>query len=107
MWQKHERLFWKTEGKRFMVFVTLSDCCMDCVSEFCLTSSVCSTAVKFVPGLLINDQKEQHFAVCSELKEQIRNLPNFISTINIGDESWVYGYGTERKQQSSQWKTPH
>jgi hypothetical protein len=24
----------------------------------------------------------------------------------VGDESWVYGYDTETKQQSSQWKSP-
>ncbi|GFY22806.1 hypothetical protein TNCV_2180671 [Trichonephila clavipes] len=26
--------------------------------------------------------------------------------IITGDESWVYGYDAETKQQSSQWKTP-
>jgi hypothetical protein len=29
---------------------------------------------------------------------------NFISAIITGDESWVYGYDPETKQQSAQWK---
>jgi len=28
-----------------------------------------------------------------------------MSTVITGDESWVYGYGSETKQMSSQWKT--
>jgi hypothetical protein len=31
---------------------------------------------------------------------------NFISNIIPGDETWVYGYDPETKQQSSQWKSP-
>jgi hypothetical protein len=62
---------------------------------------------KFLPRLLSNDQKEHHVAICSELEEQTENDPNFISTIITGDESWVYGCDPERKQQSSQWKTPN
>jgi hypothetical protein len=30
----------------------------------------------------------------------------FISRIITGDESWIYGYDPETKQQSSQWKNP-
>jgi hypothetical protein len=41
--------------------------------------------------------------VCGELK-QARDDPNFISNIITGDETWVYGYDPETKQQSSQWK---
>ena len=61
---------------------------------------------KFVPRLLSSDQKEYHIAVCTELKEWAENYPNFISNINTGDKSWVFGYDAETKQQSSQWKTP-
>jgi histone-lysine N-methyltransferase SETMAR len=64
-------------------------------------------AAKFVPRLLSNDQKEHCVAICPELKEQIENDPVFISTIITGDESWVYGYDPETKQQSSQWKMPN
>jgi histone-lysine N-methyltransferase SETMAR len=31
----------------------------------------------------------------------------FLSWIITGDESWVYGYDSETKQQSSQWKSPY
>jgi hypothetical protein len=63
-------------------------------------------AVKFVPRLLSNDQKEHRIAVCGELRDQARDDPNFISKVITGDESWVYGYDPETKQQSSQWKRP-
>jgi histone-lysine N-methyltransferase SETMAR len=62
-------------------------------------------AAKFVPRLLSNDQKEHRVAVCRELKDQARDDPNFISKVITGDESWVYGYDPETKQQSSQWKS--
>jgi len=29
-----------------------------------------------------------------------------LSRVITGDESWVYGYNPETKQQSSQWKSP-
>jgi len=32
--------------------------------------------------------------------------PSFMSRVITGDESWVYGYDPETKQQSSQWKSP-
>jgi histone-lysine N-methyltransferase SETMAR len=62
-------------------------------------------AATFVHRLLRNGQKEHHVAICSELKEQTENDPNIISTIITDEDSWVYGYDPETKQQSSQWKT--
>ena len=35
-----------------------------------------------------------------------RHDPNFLSRVITGDESWLYDYDPETKQQSSQWKTP-
>jgi len=55
-------------------------------------------AAKFVPRLLSSAQKEYRISVCTELKEQAENNPNFISTINTGDKSWVFGYDPETKQ---------
>jgi hypothetical protein len=63
--------------------------------------------VKFVPRLLSDDQKAHHVSVCRELKQQAGDDPNFISNIITGDETWVYGYDPETKQQSSQWKLPN
>jgi hypothetical protein len=64
-------------------------------------------AAKFVPLLLSNYQKEHRVAVCRELKDKARDDPNFISKVITGDESLVYGYDPETKQQSSQWKSPN
>jgi hypothetical protein len=63
-------------------------------------------ATKLVPRLLSNDPKEHRVAVCRELKDQARDDP-VISKVITGDESWVYGYDPETKQQSSQWKSPN
>jgi hypothetical protein len=38
-----------------------------------------------------------------ELKQQARDDPNFITNIITDDETWVYGYDHQTKQQS-QWK---
>jgi histone-lysine N-methyltransferase SETMAR len=62
---------------------------------------------RFVPRLLSNDQKALHVSVCRELKQQARDDPNFNSNIITADETWVYGYDPETKQQSSQWKSPN
>jgi hypothetical protein len=59
-------------------------------------------ATKFVSRLLSSNQKEYRNAVCTELKEQAENDPNFISNIITGEEFWVFVYDAETKQQSSQ-----
>jgi histone-lysine N-methyltransferase SETMAR len=64
-------------------------------------------SARFVPRLLSDNQKDLHVSVCSELKQQARDDPNFISNIITGDETWVYGYDPEIKKQSSQWKWPN
>jgi hypothetical protein len=60
---------------------------------------------EFVPRFLSNYQKEYNTAVRTELKKLAENHPSFISSIITCDESWVFGYHPETKQQSSQWKT--
>jgi histone-lysine N-methyltransferase SETMAR len=59
-------------------------------------------AAKFMPKLLTDDQKQQWLEVSMELKEQVRNDPDFLSKVVTGDESWIYGYDPETKHQSSQ-----
>jgi hypothetical protein len=61
-------------------------------------------SARFVPRLLRDDQKALRVSVCRELKQQARDDPNFISNIITGDETWVYVYDPETKQQPSQWK---
>jgi len=63
-------------------------------------------AAKFVPRLLTPEQKEHRVAICEELRQRALDDPSFMSRIITGDESWVYGYDPETKQQSSQWKSP-
>jgi len=63
-------------------------------------------AAKFVPRLLNNDQRDHRVQVCAELQKAVRHDPNFLSRVITGDESWLYNYDPETKQQSSQWKTP-
>jgi len=63
-------------------------------------------AAKFVPRLLTPEQKEHHVAICQELCQRAVDDPSFMSRVITGEESWVYGYDLETKQESSQWKSP-
>jgi len=63
-------------------------------------------STKFVPRLLTEDQKNNCLNVCYDLKEQVGNDPQILSKVVTGDETWCYSYNLERKQASSQWKTP-
>jgi histone-lysine N-methyltransferase SETMAR len=64
-------------------------------------------SARSVPRLLSDDQKAHGVSLCRELKQEARDDPNFISNIITGDETWVYGYDPDTKQQSSQWKSPN
>jgi len=63
-------------------------------------------AAKFVPRILTADKKQQRINVCTELHCLASDDETFLSRVITGDESWVYGYNPETKQQSSQWKSP-
>ncbi|GFW76797.1 uncharacterized protein TNCV_58951 [Trichonephila clavipes] len=63
-------------------------------------------SAKFVPRLLTEDQQFQRLATSSDLFQSESDNPEFMKLIITGDESWVYGYDPETKQQSSQWKNP-
>jgi len=58
-------------------------------------------SARYVPRLLSDNQKALHVSICRELKQQARDDPNFISNIITGDETWVYDYDHETKQQLS------
>jgi hypothetical protein len=66
------------------------------------------TATKFVSWLLTNDQKQRYINSYLELRGQAKEVLAFTHTSSIitADESWIYGYDPETKQQSSQWKNP-
>ena len=61
---------------------------------------------KFVPRLLTVDQHEQHQTITCDLFERSCEDVQFLKNILTGDESWVYGYDLQTKQQLSQWKVP-
>jgi len=61
-------------------------------------------SAKFVPCLLMAEQKDNRVSICTDLCERAQNDLNFMSSVITGDESWVYGYDTETKQMSSQWQ---
>jgi len=62
-------------------------------------------SAKFVPCLLMVEQKDDHLSVCTDLCERAQNNPKFISSVITGDESWVYRYDPETKKMYCQWKT--
>ena len=55
---------------------------------------------KFIPQLLLPEQKELHVAVANDLIQTTSNELDFLKIITA-DESWVYGYDPKTK---SQWK---
>jgi len=61
---------------------------------------------KFVPRLLTDDQREQRHTIARDLFEPSCEDVQFLTNIVTGDESWVYGYDPETKQQLTQWKGP-
>jgi len=57
-------------------------------------------------ALLTDDQHEQCQTIARDLLELSCEDVQFLKNTVTGDESWVYGYDPETKQQSSQWKGP-
>jgi hypothetical protein len=51
--------------------------------------------------LLTADQKQQHAKVSEELCQIVSNDATFLSRVITGDETWIYSYIPETKQQSS------
>ena len=63
-------------------------------------------AAKFMPRLLTPEKREHRVAICHALRQCAMDDPSFMSRVITGDESWVYRYDPQTKQQSSQWKSP-
>ena len=61
---------------------------------------------KMVPKLLSDDQKQQRVTVCQDIIERFEDEPDLHGRVMIGDESWIFEYDPETKQQSRQWKSP-
>ena len=63
-------------------------------------------SAKFIPKLLSGEQKQHRLQVAQELINRSENDADLLNSVITGDESWVYGYDPETKDQSSQWKSP-
>ena len=54
---------------------------------------------KFIPKLLMEQQKELCVEIAQDLLDCANNDLKFTMTIITGDETWVYGYDPESKFQ--------
>jgi len=62
-------------------------------------------SAKWVPKCLNADQKRQRCQSSEQLLESFRRDPNdFLSRFVTMDETWLYHYGPETKQQSMEWR---
>jgi hypothetical protein len=59
---------------------------------------------KFVSRLLTDDQKLQQFSLCENILQRANDDENLLKNVITSDETWVYSYDIETKQQSSHWK---
>ena len=58
---------------------------------------------KFISKLLTTEQKDLCSDIAQDILEMVSEDENVLKKVITGDESWVYGYDPETKQQSSQW----
>jgi len=45
-------------------------------------------------------------SISLELRDRAASDSSFLGNVITGDETWVYGYDSETRVQSSQWKSP-
>ena len=57
---------------------------------------------KFVPQLLLLEQKEHCAAGANDVIQMATNEPDFLKNAITRDESWIYSCDPEMKVQSSQ-----
>ena len=62
-------------------------------------------SAKFVPRVLIVEQKQQRLSISLELRDRATSDSSFLGNVIKGDETWVYGYDPESRVQSSK-KSP-
>ena len=62
--------------------------------------------VKFIPKLLTTEQKDLRSEIAQGNLEMVSDDENVLKKVITSDESWVYGYDPETKQQSSRRKRP-
>jgi len=64
-------------------------------------------SAKFVPRVLMIEQKQQHLSILLELRDCAASDSRFLGNVIMGDETWVCGYDPETRVRSSQWKSPN
>jgi hypothetical protein len=64
--------------------------------------SIRHIAANFMAHLMHEEQKENHVSMHQDLQWSLDRGPESLLKIVTGDETWVYGYEPEIKQQSSQ-----
>ena len=60
-------------------------------------------AAKFMPRLLIEDQKQNRVDVSKEFVDRANTDEHLLKNIVTGDGTWVYGCDVKTNAQSSQW----
>jgi hypothetical protein len=63
-------------------------------------------SAKFVPRLLIAEQKEIRLFAATDLLQCAESEADFLGNIITDEETWIYGYDPETKAKSSVWKYP-
>ena len=62
---------------------------------------------RWVLRLLTADQKRTHMKSSEQCMERFnKNKTNFVHRFTTMDETWIYHYTPESKQQSKQWTEP-
>jgi hypothetical protein len=56
---------------------------------------------------LSEDQKLNKEEMCQNVLEKIEEDPDYLNSVIICDETWLFQYDPETKRQSMQWKTTH
>ena len=56
---------------------------------------------KLIPKLLTTEQKDLCSEIAEDNLEMVSDNENVLKKVITSDESWVYGYNPETKQQSS------
>jgi hypothetical protein len=60
-----------------------------------------------VPKMLSAEQKELKKEICSDLLHWARNELDLLKSVITCDETWIFTYDVETKQQSVYWKSPN
>jgi len=64
-----------------------------------------NVCAKMVPKVLSDEQKESRKKLCLDLSQRIENEPDLLDSIISCDETCIFTYDPETKQQSMQWKS--